>query len=141
NLSRDVRDEQGNIVGYWARAARENVEDPTSPFREKGIMGDIIRDARTGKIIDLTPQQRAQFPSSAAFSQFLADRGIKQIDVLMKYDPDWDRKGSDLGPPGKGFEPGTTRPMILFSTRGEGVSKMAGLTQENIGRKMGIVFD
>jgi SecD/SecF fusion protein len=135
-LDRNVMDGE-QVVGYWARVGRENTEQPDSPYRVD-VMFDTLRDSRTGKILELSQQERGR--SLVQFTDLLGQRGIRQIDVLMVVDPDNDVRGSDLASSGKGHDEQLT-PDIEFTMRGEGVSKMSSLTSENLQRRLGIVFD
>ena len=147
-LKRDVTTESGERVGYWARLGRENTAEQggtiLAPFRElDSIREGFIRDARTGEIIELTPQQRitySQEGNSRLFQTFLDNRGTREVDVLLVYDAAYDLRGEDLRTTTKGRDQ-TLRPCIFFTMKGEGIFKMGALTQENIKRKLAIVFD
>jgi SecD/SecF fusion protein len=70
----------------------------------------------------------------------LPERNIRDVDVLMVYDADFEVRGEDLSYPTAGRDE-SLRPCILFSTRGDGVYKMGHLTGNNIQRKLAIIFD
>ena len=135
-LNRNVMDGE-KVVGYWARVGRESSEVPNSPYRVD-VRFNTLRDSRTGRILDLSQQER-NVPLSR-FGEMLAERGIQQIDVLMVVDPENDVRGSDLASSSKGHDE-RLNPDIEFTMRGEGVVKMSTLTSENIERNLGIVFD
>jgi len=135
-LDRNVMDGE-KVVGYWARVGRENTEVADSPYRVD-VRFSTLRDSRTGKIIDLSQQERNI--ALPRFAEAMADRGIRQVDVLMVVDPENDVRGSDLASTAKGHDE-RLNPDIEFTMRGEGVSKMSTLTSENIERNLGIVFD
>jgi SecD/SecF fusion protein len=146
-IRRDVTDSRGERRGYWARLGRENKRQEggaLAPFRELDSLREgFIRDARTGQLIDLTPAQRIAFSgrdSSPALQAFLDSHGIRDVDVLMVYDAAYDLRGDDLRGVSKGRDQ-SLRPCIFFSMKGQGVTKMGTLTQENLKRKLAIVFD
>lgn len=143
-LDRLVMDASGEQKGYWAKLGREERNLPTDPpgaFRELDSLRGLIRDADTGKIIELTPQQRNLYMgNSDAFQSYLEQRGTREVDVLLVYDAAYDIRGEDLSFVGKGRDD-RLRPKINFSTKGEGIFKMGALTQLNIERKLAIVFD
>jgi SecD/SecF fusion protein len=145
-LKRDVTLEGGERVGYWARLGRENTAEQggtvVAPFRElDSIREGFIRDARTGEIIELTQQQRISYSqSNPLFQTFLDKRGTRDVDVLLVYDAAYDVRGEDLRTTTKGRDQ-QLRPCIFFTMKGEGIFKMGALTQENIKRKLAIVFD
>src|SRR5690606_20860648 len=51
-LERIVRDEEGKPIGHWATAGRDG-ED--GPFSDPSIIRDVLRDGRTGKLLELEP--------------------------------------------------------------------------------------
>ncbi|HEX5106581.1 MAG TPA: hypothetical protein VFV87_22330, partial [Pirellulaceae bacterium] len=147
-IRRDVNNESGERVGYWAKLGREQSSqlaggNEKAPFRELDSLREgFLRDARTGEIIDLTPQQRFDFSSSSAnFQDFLDRRGTREVDVLLVYDAVYDLRGDDLRFVNKFRDPKTGSWAISFTMKGEGIFKMGTLTQENLHRKLAIVFD
>ncbi len=140
-LRRPVVDDAGIQKGFWVRMGRErSASSPeTAPFRDPDVLQNgLIRDARTGEIIDFG--NRA-FRSHADIQQFLKERGTKDIDALMVYDADYNIRGeTDLGPSSVGMDQ-QFRPCIFFTMRGEGEFKMGNLTARNVQRKLAIVFD
>jgi SecD/SecF fusion protein len=144
-VRRPVVNDQGVQEGFWVRMGRERsaTSPETAPLRDPSILQNgLIRDSRTGEIIELTPSQRFELAGNpAALQQFLKARGTKDIDALMVYDPDYNIRGeTDLGPSSVGMDQ-QLRPCIFFSMRGEGEFKMGNLTARNVQRKLAIVFD
>jgi SecD/SecF fusion protein len=142
--NRPVINDEGERVGYWVRMGRERSANPeTAPFRDPSVVQNgLIRDSRTGMIIELTASQKFEYAGDhAAFQRFLTARGSKDIDALMVYDEEYNIRGeTDLGPSSVGMDQ-QLRPCIFFSMRGEGEFKMGNLTARNIQRKLAIVFD
>lgn len=141
-LRRDVLDAEGRQVGYWARLAREEGDPRTAPFRALDVVANgFLRDARTGEVLDLSRSQKQLFASSpSAFDAFLKERGIQNVDVLMVYDPDFAIRGDDLAMAYAGHDE-ALRPAIHFTMGSEGALKMGHVTQENLHRKLAIIFD
>ncbi len=139
-----VKDGEGNVIGYWFKAARENEADSLSPFRDESVYNDIIRDHRTGTIIELTADERANCARDGiGLATVLARRGIQQIDVLLRYDSEYDVRGEDLASASEGRDENLS-PAIFFKMKGQGVAKMGALTGNNTPnpeRKLAIVFD
>ncbi|MEX2172753.1 MAG: protein translocase subunit SecD, partial [Pirellulaceae bacterium] len=142
-LRRDVQDEEGNRIGFWARMGREQSVDPaTAPFRDPGAPLGLIRDSRTGEIIELTAQQQRAFVEEpAAFQQFLTRQGIGSIDALMVYDEEYAIRGENDLASARADRDQNLRPNIAFTMKGEGIYKMGNLTAGNLERKLAIIFD
>jgi len=106
--------------------ANENI----GPFRVQ-VVGDVIRDADTGQLINLpsTFDAKRQY----ALEEYAVSRGIREIEVLMILDKDKDRHvtGEHLGTVGRGFDE-RMRPMVRFTTKGQGIGRMAALTGGNL---------
>ena len=145
-LKRDVTDSSGERLGYWATLGRETKHQEggsLAPFRDLSTLAEgVIRDSRSGEIIDLTLQQRGEFSQGASsnFQAFLDQRKIRDVDVLLLYDAAYDLRGEDLRSATTGRDQ-SLRPCIFFTMKGEGITKMGTLTQENLRRKLAIVFD
>ena len=151
-----VTDEEGNEIGLWRKLARELPRDPSvdpysMPFRHGGAYNDVIRDARTGIIIELTPTERSQIGTAAAedrighaLADVMADRGIRDVEILLRApdSPDIDVRGDDLAYAQPGFDASGWH--ITFTMKGEGIGKMSALTGQNLPkpeRGLAIVFD
>jgi SecD/SecF fusion protein len=139
---RDVSDADGNQVGYWASFVRENQQNPNSPFRAlETIENGYLRDASTGMILELLPSEKRSFAQNPpAFEAYLKERAIKNLDVLMVFDPDFSIRGDDLAFSYAGYDE-AFRPAIHFTMDTDGSIKMGHVTQENLRRKLAIIFD
>lgn len=131
-------------IGYWAKLAHEQGED--SPYRAvETITNGFLRDSRTGEIIELAPDQKRSFASpngQAFFDAYLKQRGTTGVDVLMVYDPEFAIRGDDLNSSlTYAGRDESFRPAIHFAMRTEGSHKMGYVTQENLQRKLAIIFD
>jgi SecD/SecF fusion protein len=142
-IRRDIVDGEGNKIGFWATVGREVADDPsTAPLRDPSVVEGLVRDSRSGQILDLSASQRAAFRGNPdLFIAYLNQQGIKQVDALMVFDPEYDIRGDqDLGPTTPGRDSNLS-PCIFFSMRGEGIYKMSNLTGQNLERKLAIIFD
>ena len=143
-LSREVLNEQGEREGYWATLAREEKkqEGVDPPFRSLELVGSsVIRGSETGELLHLTRDEMQILGNDLAFKAWLAQRGLRNVDILLKYDKDFDVRGSDLSASSTGFDTESFSPCIHFSMTTDGSYKMGFLTQSNIERKLAIVFD
>jgi len=133
------RGERGEWEKLWGRAldvckARKKMSDSEAtalanenkgPFRVQ-VAGDIIRNANTGALINLPPTK-----TKYALEQYAIEEGIHEIDVLMIVDQDLHVTGEHLGMCSRGYDE-TMRPMVRFSTKGQGIGLMASLTGSNL---------
>lgn len=148
-LSREVTrvnlEGQRERVGFWATLGREErIEgggDP--PFRSLELVGtSVLRGTQSGQLLELTAQERMLFSQSPeAFQLYLTQQGLRDVDVLLKYDSEFDMRGDDLSNSTAGHDPSTFGPAILFTMTTDGSYKMGYLTQNNLKRKLAIVFD
>ena len=135
--------------GQWVRVAREEAvsEGAVRAFRYNPL-GDIMRDIDTQEPLTLTGFDMGATEPEKALAQYLADRGIRDIEVLVyigREDPPV--TGSDLGPTSAGYE--NLNPMINFTLkRGPATTKFATLTRRNKPNrdesefsKLGIILD
>jgi SecD/SecF fusion protein len=127
-------------IGYWAKLVREAGDK--GPFRAlETIRVGLVRDGRTGDILELTPDQKRLFTSSQAqFDAYLTQRGVTLVDVLMVYDQDYPIRGEDLALAYPGHDE-SFRPAIHFTMRTTGAHKMGYVTRENLRRQLAIIFD
>ena len=140
-LSPEIKDESGQRIGYWVALARENTDTGLAPFRTAYVLGRMLRDRRTGQIIEIPAQIQSQLENNeAGLSEYLSSMGIRQVDILMAYEPEYAVSGENLANPYAGHDE-RGRPAIYFQMRGDGVFNMGALTQRNVGRYLGIVFD
>jgi SecD/SecF fusion protein len=143
--SRSVRDGTEEL-GYWARVARDtqSATDGVFPFRV-AVAGDVLRNAVTGELLNVPPALRGA--DGAALARWVAEQGIKEIDVLMAVDDGFDVTGAHLGMVSSSWDE-TARPCVRFRMRGQGIGLMGGLTGSNLPardtefyRRLGIMLD
>jgi SecD/SecF fusion protein len=146
-LTREVRDSDGaKVVGLWQAVGRdEKARDGIFAFKTP-IDGDIIRDAKTGKLIE----DLAFNPTTPlAFEKALLARGIQDVDVLLALE----RRGiafdlvtgDDLAVVRRNMGKDGT-PEVGFDMKSSGATKLQSLTYMNrpengIKRRMAIVLD
>jgi SecD/SecF fusion protein len=141
---RYVRDETGEQVGLWARVGRVQEEGRSGTFKVS-VAQNTIRDSATGDIIEVEPAHFGD--DTTAFTQYIASRGINEIDVLMETDDPYNVTGNHLGAVSRGNDE-QLRPCILFNLKAAdgGVKRFADLTtvygpEGNFQRQLGIVLD
>lgn len=139
-----VRDKTGKVVGRWKGVAREKDKDDLSPYKDLSITNSntLVRDRATGDLIVFTDRERAFIQSDPKRNllSVLADRKVKTVEVLLRYDSALDITGEDL----KHSEVGKDEsggPCIHFSMKGNGIAKMGELTSKFKGRNLSIIFD
>lgn len=146
-LTREVRDSDGTkVVGLWQAVGRdEKARDGIFAFKTP-IDGDIIRDTKTGKLIE----DLAFNPNDPlAFEKALLARGIQDVDVLLALE----RRGiafdlvtgDDLAVVRRNMGKDGT-PEVGFDMKSSGATKLQSLTYMNrpengIKRRMAIVLD
>jgi SecD/SecF fusion protein len=144
-LSREVLNERGERVGFWATLGREDAKggEKDPPFRALELVGTaVLRGTQSGELLNLTPDEKRLFAGSdSAFKAFLAQKGLRDVDILLKYDAEFDVRGSDLAQSNTAFDQETFGPCIHFTMTTDGSFKMGYLTQNNLHRKLAIVFD
>jgi len=115
--SKNVRDSDGTVVGYWARVDREEGENGKLGALRVQVAGDVIRNATTGELVSLGQ----------------IDLDSVEIDVLMivDEDPRFHVKGEHLGMVSRDFDE-TMRPCVRFNMRGQGAGLMGALTGSNL---------
>jgi SecD/SecF fusion protein len=139
-----VKDDEGTDIGIWmelAREDREGVNPQDLPFRYAPMHEDLIRDASTGELIQLTPAEEAD---RTRLAQVLSKRGIRNVEILLRLpdSPDLDVRGDDLAYASPSLEMGGWQ--INFRMKGEGIGKMSALTGQNLpkpDRFLAIIFD
>ncbi|HZN34574.1 MAG TPA: protein translocase subunit SecD [Pirellulaceae bacterium] len=144
-LKREVLNENGERVGFWATLAREDPKpgETDPPFRGlELIQTAILRGTGNGQILDLTQQERNTYAfNEPLFKAYLAQHGLRDVDVLLKFDADFDVRGDDLSSSAASIDHETFSPCIHFTMTTGGSNKMGFLTQNNLQRKLAIVFD
>lgn len=134
--------QEGAIIGYWKGVARERDNDDLSPYRDEFVYTGMLRDRASGDIIDLTQDELSLVQANPKdnLPKVLAKRGVRNIEVLLRYDANLKLEGKDLGYSSEGRDE-HLRPSINFEMKGEGVSKMGQLTSTYLKRRLAIVFD
>lgn len=142
-LSPHVTTESARI-GYWAQVARDQSTAPDGILPLKvDVLGDVIRDARNGQLIDVPADLGWQ---KHALERWLDQQGIEDVEVLMAID-DYDMTGDHLAMIDRSMDE-TLRPCINFSMSPQGAKRMQALTGENLPdqqagvyRRLGIMLD
>jgi SecD/SecF fusion protein len=141
-----VKDEDSKKdIGVWTKLAREDSEKLDSPFRYAPTHQDLIRDQRTGELIQLTPaEESAVAADRTRLASLLAKRGIREVQILLRLpdSPDLDVRGEDLAYAAPRLEMQGWQ--IEFTMKGEGIGKMSALTGQNLPppeRFLAIIFD
>ncbi|MFO0904857.1 MAG: protein translocase subunit SecD [Pirellulales bacterium] len=142
-----VKDPSGKVVAFWAKVARDDEETQGRRLFKVGVWNDMVRDARTGNILELQiPAQQRNFRDfPGAFVDYLKEIGVEEIDVLMAANDGQNVVGADLGAVSTGFD--NLNPKVDFSTKSdESARRMGVLTGANLPdgaftRQLGIVLD
>ncbi len=148
-LSGEVRNAEGQLVGLWHTIGRDpNPVSGVFPLRytPMGLSRDLIRDARTGTIIELPPGLDGEY----AVEKFLKDRNIPEIDLLMSLNgrdgkPFEEVTGDDLATVSRSVGQDGS-PEVEFGMRVAGAKRLLSLTARNtpnngIYRHMAIILD
>jgi SecD/SecF fusion protein len=146
-LTREVRNAEGTtVVGLWQAVGRdEKARDGIFAFKTP-IDGDIIRDAKTGTLIEDLAFNPA---NPLAFEKALLSRGIQDVDVLLALErrgiPFDLVTGDDLAVVRRNLGKDGT-PEVGFDMKTSGATKLQSLTYMNrpengIKRRMAIVLD
>ncbi|MEL7266780.1 MAG: protein translocase subunit SecD, partial [Planctomycetota bacterium] len=130
NPQREIRDGDV-IIGKWSRLGRDKQEDTKTGlypvrFNPLDVPGAVVRDAKTARILN----PPFNLSDELAFSGWMRDNGIADVEVLMNITPDLDVRGEDLA------SATTTRdqsgnPAIGFRLKDSASGKFFALTQEN----------
>ncbi len=148
---RVIFDESGNAVGLWARVGRETKEvGGIKPF--KVAVGEFtVRDAFSGDLLSFpsevvnNPADRDDDARRLRLARYVAERGLKEIDVLMETNDGLNVTGSHLGGVMKSVDE-LMNPCIHFTLKGVGVNLFGELTSRfspdgQFNRQLGIVLD
>ncbi len=148
-LKRNVETGEGEekrIVGVWRSCGREERANQGIYPYTGYAPGDIIRDARTGQIIEGGPSST----ETLAFEKWLAAKGITEIDLLLALE-----KGGNPYQRVTGDDLETARPQmgkngfpeVEFSMKSSGASRLQKLTyairpdSSGFHRRMAILLD
>jgi len=141
--SKIIYDDERTPVGLWARVARENnTVRGVRPFKTP-VLGDVIRDASTGDLLQIPADRR--FDENYRLEDYLQEQGIKEIDVLVWTHDGYDVNGSHLGAVSSSFDEQLV-PCVNFNMRGAGAALFGGLTSSNVPegefyRRLAILLD
>jgi SecD/SecF fusion protein len=150
----ETPDDEGNSrqIGEWVQLAREQPRDGQSstrlPFKFLPMQTHLLRNKRTGELIDVDMRQFAEGPEGRRqFTRWCADNGHVDVDILMAHPPN-DRqnvKGEYLTSVKKGFDE-KANPRIEFNLNSQGGKRMFSFTSRNkpVNSRyslMGIVLD
>ncbi len=144
-LKRDVTNAQGQVVGRWYLVGRQDkMVQGVFPLRTP-VLGDIVRDAFTGKLIE---NPDVDFNEDYAFEKWLKENGIREIEVLMALEaggvPYAEVTGDDLASATTEFD--KSGYVVAFRLTPSGAQKMLKLTAANqptgnFHRRMAIIMD
>jgi len=146
-LTREVRSADGNtVVGIWQAVGRDEIKGDGIKAFKTPIENDIIRDGKTGKLIEDLSFNAA---NTLAFEKALAVKGIQDVDVLLALErrgiPFELVTGDDLAVVRRNMGKDGT-PEVGFDMKSSGATKLQSLTYTNrpengIKRRMAIVLD
>ncbi len=148
-LAREVRDENGKLVGLWRPIGREDmVQNGVRALRTSVQQGvDLARDSSTGRLLPMYPGST----ETNGFEKWLDRQGIERIDILLALEKAGTEfpevTGSDIASArvdassNGGYE-------VVFNMRPSGASKLSKLTLRNqpdpntdFHRRMAILLD
>jgi len=146
-LTREVRSADGNtVVGIWQAVGRDEIKGDGIKAFKTPIENDIIRDGKTGKLIEDLSYNAA---NTLAFEKALAAKGIQDVDVLLALErrgiPFELVTGDDLAVVRRNMGK-DGNPEVGFDMKSSGATKLQSLTYTNrpengIKRRMAIVLD
>lgn len=141
----------GKVVARWVRVGRETERRPDGILPLKlDVSGDVIRDARTGELIENIPISARNTQSDpVAFERWLAEQGIESLEILMIEPTEQiqDVRGDQLAMVRSDFDHRTLDPSVSFTMTAEGAARMAALTTAHLPEdtgfhyRLGIVLD
>jgi SecD/SecF fusion protein len=142
-----VANAAGKVVGRWYTVGRDK-ELPTGirPLKTP-VLGDIIRNSRTGEMIVNPPLQMSE---EYALENWMKRQDIPDVDVLMALEangePYVEVSGDDLASAAMEFDSKTGEPTVGFKLTTEGSGKMLRMTVRNVPdgnfhRRMAIILD
>ncbi|QDV22685.1 protein translocase subunit SecD [Aureliella helgolandensis] len=142
-----VMSEDGErVVGHWNTVSREETMKKGVFPLKTAVIGDILRDTYTGKILSV-PQLDTR--NDYALENWMDANGIKDVDILMAYEfagqPYAVVAGDDLASAATEYDK-TGQPTVSFRLNAVGAQKMTAMTAVNnpIGnfhRRMAIIMD
>jgi SecD/SecF fusion protein len=135
-----VTDSAGDAVGLWATVDREVNDGQPGALRFDPSNG-ILRDPRSGRLIDLPPAVRGP----EAIANWIDEQGMPGLEILMIVNKQLDITGEDLA-----FAASTHdergAPSVAFTLTDRGSGRFFALTSNNIPigsrqRQLGIILD
>lgn len=142
-----VENSAGKEVGRWYTVGRDKeLPNGIRPL-ETPVLGDIIRNSRTGEMIVNPPLQMSE---EYALENWMKRQDIADVDVLMALEANGEPyvqvSGDDLASAAMEFDNKTGEPTVGFKLTTEGSSKMLRMTVRNIPdgnfhRRMAIILD
>lgn len=143
-----VLDPDGREVGRWYRVGREAKKVGGILPLKTPVLGDIIRDSYTGKLID-TATAPIDTSKNFALETYMDQQGIREVDVLMALEAVAEKpyavvNGDDLASASAEF--GKSGYEVSFRLNTTGANRMLNLTAANgpdgqFHRRMAIIMD
>lgn len=144
----DVVDADGKVVGRWYRVARDTKKKNGVFPLKTNILGDTVRDAFTGQIVDTSQVSDSR---DQGVEKWLAENGIQEVDLLMAFAyagrPFAVVHGDDLDSANLTYNNQTGSPEVSFKLNPTGGIAMTQLTggintsDETFKRRMAIIMD
>ncbi len=134
-------------VGRWYTVGRDKELPSGIRPLETPVIGDIIRNSRTGELIVNPPLQMSK---PYALEEWMKEQDIPDVDVLMAFEANGEPyvqvSGDDLASAAMEFDSKTGEPTVGFKLTTEGSSKMLRMTVRNVPdgnfhRRMAIILD
>ena len=142
-----VENSEGKVVGRWYTVGREKeLDSGIRPLRTP-VLTDIIRDSRTGEMIENPPLNMNE---EYALENWMKRQEIADVDVLMALEAGGEAyvnvTGDDLASAVMEFDGKTGEPTVGFKMTTEGAGKMLRMTVRNqpdgsLKRRMAIILD
>lgn len=142
----EVLNADGDTVGRWYRVGRETDKSNGVFPLKTPVLGDIIRDSYTGKLISNPP---LDLDRDFALEKWMQEQNIQEVDVLMAFEfagePYSVVAGDDLSSAATEFDK-TGQPIVAFRLKPAGATKMLRMTAANqpdgnFHRRMAIIMD
>jgi SecD/SecF fusion protein len=144
--ARQIVDSTGRPLGFWADVDRMPVkkEGDLAPLR-LDVTGSILRDPRTGALVDLPPSVGFGEAAQTNVAKYMAGVGMDEIQILMVLDEKLNVTGEDLAYVSQSYDQDGS-PSVRFSLRDSGARLFYALTLNNqpegsFRRQLGIVLD
>ncbi len=142
-----IENAEGKTVGRWYTVGREKeLDSGVRPLRTP-VLTDIIRNSRTGELIENPALQRGE---DYALENWMKRQDVADVDVLMALEaggePYVNVTGDDLSSAVMEIDSKTGEPTVGFKMTAEGAGKMLRMTVRNqpegsFKRRMAIILD